>query len=504
MTISQTLTFRSFALHLGGGLLLGVSLLLTGAVAAQPALSMRDAVEATLHDNAEVHQYERIAEQKSYERRAALSNYLPDLSLSAAYTRLKDPLAISLDPLRAALIDLQSRAQAQFANLQSVLQQGRPLTEAEQAAAMNQASQVLGSRLPAFESQFKDQAYPSAALTLVQPVFTGGKITAGARAARAEEDAARFSLQRTENEAVQTTIDRYLSVVFLRDVVAARERVLAGMQQHRDRADKLRREGLIPQSDVMRADVAVAGARRSLTDDLRRADLARTALLYAMGTPDADATIQADTLAYFPVEASEQHFVDLALDRQPALAMLASKERAAHQKVAAERAEFFPQVALFGRYELFPDYLSVTEPEWAVGARVQMNLFGGFERSGRLKAARAQEDAVRDLQEHTERQIALLVRQSYGDMRRAETAYLALAADLTLATENLRMAERRYETGLGTSLDVIDAQLLLEKQEVERLQALYDYHQAMNRLFTAAGRPLDMLNVWNHSLQPTR
>lgn len=55
----------------------------------------------------------------------------------------------------------------------------------------------------------------------------------------------------------------------------------------------------------------------------------------------------------------------------------------------------------------------------------------------------------------------------------------------------------RFETGLGTSLDVIDAELVLEKNLIESKTSLFDYYKAMADLYTAVGEPEKFLSIWN-------
>lgn len=484
------------------GILLALAALPARAQEAPPPapIGLGEAVAATRAYSRQIQQYDAVVEQRRHEARAAWSNYLPDVTVEGGYTHLDAPLSVSLDPLRQALLQLQSGDQVQLANVQSLAVRGQPLTEAEQAAVRQQALQALDAQLPAFEAEFKDRDFPSAAVSVTQPVFTGGKITAGRRAAEAQVEAAEHEVERAADDAVHTTIDRYLGVVFLRDVVRAREDVLAGMQHHLEQAQVLLREGLIPQADVLRARVAVADAERTLYDDRDRAALALTALRYAMGQPDAAIDLAADSLRYVPVEADLDAFLEDTRRGQPTLQLLQARQRAAHQQVAAQRAEFWPTLALFGKAELFPDYLSATEPQWAVGARVRFTLFSGAERVHKLRAARAQESAVVEATAYARQQIDLLVRQAYGELRRAETRFQKLEADVALAMESQRMAERRYATGLGTALDVIDARLGVEKGRIARLQALYDYYQAFNTLYTAAGQPDRFVTLWNQAI----
>lgn len=83
-------------------------------------------------------------------------------------------------------------------------------------------------------------------------------------------------------------------------------------------------------------------------------------------------------------------------------------------------------------------------------------------------------------------------------MENSKTRFEKLSSAYSLAVENLRQNEKRFQNGMATSLEVIDAQLSLEKVEVDRLVSLYEYYISAADLFLAAGKPLEVLNIWNN------
>jgi outer membrane protein TolC len=82
-------------------------------------------------------------------------------------------------------------------------------------------------------------------------------------------------------------------------------------------------------------------------------------------------------------------------------------------------------------------------------------------------------------------------------MTNSRNRYFKLQSNLHLANENLRLMSERFQTGLGTSLDVVDASLILEKDEVENKNSLYEYYHSMTDLFTAIGTPEKIIEIWN-------
>ena len=147
---------------------------------------------------------------------------------------------------------------------------------------------------------------------------------------------------------------------------------------------------------------------------------------------------------------------------------------------------------------MYPEYLSSLEPRWAVGLQMKFNLFNGFKDYLRLQTASHLEDEVSFIEADTKRKINLWVNKAYLDADNSKTRYQKLIATVDLANENLRQNEKRFLSGLGTSLEVIDARLSLEKVEIDRLLSLYEYYHSLSDLFLAVGTPNEFFKVWQN------
>ena len=470
-------------------------LLLPLCVSAQQ-LTLDGAVEQALKKNERVSQYRERVRQKEFQNLESWGNFLPSINLAASYNHMNDPLVIDLDPIRQAMIQLQTSDMVELKNLGTILAGSVPLSTAQRAVVAAGAAQQLNSALPAFTETLKQQDYKTASLIAVQPLFLGGKLYAAKKFASTELASAEIELKKTRNEITQETAAQYFAVVLLQDVVRTRKNVLAGMERHRDDAQRLHAEGLIAPHQVLRAEVAVAEAERNLFDDQNRLELGLMVLRTTLGLEeDADITI-ADSLVFRMVTDGLPAIASQAAVDQPLLRLIEQKKEAASMKFAAERAEFLPQIAAFGKYEMYPEYLSALEPRWIVGVQLNWSLFSGLKRYARLESSVHLEREVEFIQADAKKKINLLVNKNYRDMENSANRYRKLKANLALADENLKMTNGRFQSGLATSLDVVDAELILENM-IESKNSLFDYYKAMTELYTAAGNPEKVISIWN-------
>jgi outer membrane protein TolC len=458
-------------------------------------LGLAEAVEFAEGHNEKIRQYSEQVQDRRHQVRASLGQFAPNVKLSGSVNHLNDDMVIDLSPIRSGLIDMQSHNQVEFANMYNLLQARPQLTSAERAALLQQYSAALGSKIPVFAETFKEKDYYSATVSVVQPLFLGGKLIAANQYAKAEQAYSKAELEKIRHEVAREVEDRYITVSFLQHVIATRRLVLAGMQQHERQAQRLLAQGLIAHVQLLRAQVAVAEAERNLHDDLNRLDIAMLALRQTMAWPEESALQVSDSLRFTIMPDSATCFADGSMN-QPLLTMVACKERAAVQGIHVARSAYLPEVAAFGKYEMAAKYLSALEPRWAIGAQASITLFDGFRRHQNLQSAKSVRNQVQALAAQTQRQIDLWKVKAFREANNAHHRYLQMASHEQLAGESVRLYEKRFETGLSTSLEVIDSRLVLEKIILERTQSLFDFYHSMADFYVATGHPQDFIALW--------
>ncbi len=461
-------------------------------------LTLKQAIGLAHKGHPAVQQYRERLEERKLEDRVALGRFLPTIRLDGSYNHLNDPLEFDLSPIRSAMIQLQASNQVEFTNIGKLLASQPALTPAQRQAVYQQAFAQLDAAIPRFVDRIKQQDYKTLAVVGVQPLFTGGKIVAGKRYAHAERKFAEAELTKVDDEVLFETVRNYLAVLLLQDVVKVRADVLDGMNRHRSDAGKLFQEGLIARAQLLRAEVAVADAERNLSDDRNRLELARTALRLTVQYSNSDVIELSDTLHPAMINDSLARFLTLAERNQPLLQMIDAKQSSAKTKIVADRADMLPTVAAFGKYETYPQYQSSLDPRWVIGIQASITLFDGLQSYHRTQSDRHLTREVAAMRADASRKVKLWVEQTYRKLRDAEYRYRKQEANVALAEESLRQNEKRFQSGMVPSLEVIDARLSYEKNRLERLQSLYDWNVSMTELYVAAGIPSEMITVWQN------
>jgi outer membrane protein TolC len=179
------------------------------------------------------------------------------------------------------------------------------------------------------------------------------------------------------------------------------------------------------------------------------------------------------------------------------LAILRAKHQQAEQGKVIEQARFKPTVVAYGSYNLaqnnadFSDPLPLLDPDWVVGINVSYKLFDSTDRRHSVNAAQLQVDRVNALTREFEMRLGTFIEKSYRSLERATEQYMLLDSNIELAQETLKLRERLFAEGLGTSLDVVDARLSAAKAQTEQSVAAYAFVLSLVDLLEGSGQLQD-------------
>ncbi|WP_337866610.1 TolC family protein [Ignavibacterium sp.] len=113
-------------------------------------IQVEDAIDFALKNNPQIKRYEAKLNQKEFQNLEALGNFLPQINLNASYTHLNDAIAIDLDPIRQAMIQIRAKHQVEFANIY-IFASGKSTTERSTAKCTVQS---IHQPIKFFDSNF--------------------------------------------------------------------------------------------------------------------------------------------------------------------------------------------------------------------------------------------------------------------------------------------------------------------------------------------------------------
>jgi outer membrane protein TolC len=243
--------------------------------------------------------------------------------------------------------------------------------------------------------------------------------------------------------------------------------------------------GTRPKSDVVRAEVDVANARVDLIRAENAERVARVALNTAMGVAATTKFDMVDNLVYVKVTDTNQNLVAEALQRRPEYQQGKLRIESAESLLKRSFRDFFPDVVGTGSVGgVRTDF----NTSWTAGISLNWSIFDGGNRLSRYREAKANLDASQQRLKAVELDISREVEQTRSTVVETDERILAAQAAVASAQENFRLVQGRFDAGVGTILDLTDAQLALTQAQNTEAQALADFRIALARLDRALGR----------------
>jgi outer membrane protein len=328
-------------------------------------------------------------------------------------------------------------------------------------------------------------------LEVVQPLYTGGKLSARIGQATLMAAAEKLTHSRAEEQVAFDTVTAFTNLAKAREYTALLKTARETTATHVSLAEKYAAQGMILQAEVLKAKVYLAQMDELVEQASSRSRLAEAALDFQMGV---DQTAH-QTLAPLPspptVGDDMTHWIDAALDQRRDLGAARRKLEAGRLEEKVARSGWLPEVALVGRYDLYDHSLFGTHGDsGAIMAIAKVNLFrGGSDRAAQA-AARYQSSAFESNVRRFEEGVRLQVQQAWDDLSTAHARRHTALASLGAAKESLRVREQRFKQGLDKMIDLLDAETQLREAEVRELVARYDLALSAYRLYFASGTSL--------------
>ncbi|MBU0701908.1 TolC family protein [bacterium] len=132
--------------------------------------------------------------------------------------------------------------------------------------------------------------------------------------------------------------------------------------------------------------------------------------------------------------------------------------------------------------DFFPD-----QENWSVEVKISLSLFDGFATKAQIVQAESGLERIKNDQKQVVNDICIEVRESYLNLLEAEEEVNTMKITVTQAEENFRILEGKYQEGMATNTEVLDAQLLLYSSRLSYYRSLFDYELVMATLDKAVG-----------------
>ncbi len=359
---------------------------------------------------------------------------------------------------------------------------------------------VTPVNLPPFSFQSSDSTWETQ-FSLTQALYSGGAIPKGVEAAKGYREGSQGSYRRTRQEIAFAVRQTYYGVLTAEQGVAVAREALDSAQEHL-RVARLRYEaGVAPQFDVLAAEARVARVEQGLISAIASRDIGWASLGTVLGVPIPPDTELTTPRPVTIQQVEPEQLRQEALANRPDLAAIKANQAAARAAVEVARAASRPTISAGLSYTLREQVTIAGEVFGVPGQEIivsqnsgylvlgaDYSLFNGGQVEGEIRTAKAELKQAEKAVESLEQQIELELKSAYLLLRAAEAQVEAAQKEVAQAQEAHRIATLRYDEGVGTSVEILDAETNLEGAKTRLNEAIFGLNLAVAQLDLAVGR----------------
>lgn len=323
-----------------------------------------------------------------------------------------------------------------------------------------------------------------AGINVTQPIYTGGKITAGRNLARIGKEVAGINLRKARIDVIADADNAYWTYLSVLDKVKLLESYCSMMDTVYNQTKVAVLAGMTIENDLLRIEARKSDILYQLQKARNGAELCRLSLCRIIGADFETVPVLTDTVFVNKTPGT----LETDISSRPELGLLHANIKAKEQDIKIVRSDFLPTVGLslgytyYGNIKIkgamqgadgsyYPFSHSMSDGYGLAMLSVSIPLFHWGEGSKKIRKAKIELENSRLKLEQSSRLLSIQANQAaknYEDgYRMTGTARLALSQ----AEENLRVMRNRYDASMSPLTDLLDAQTQWKQASSDFIEA---------------------------------
>ena len=298
-----------------------------------------------------------------------------------------------------------------------------------------------------------------------------------------------LDIERLRNETALAAKNLFFNVLLTQSVVDTEQEQVRYAQENVRITEERLRQGIVSRFDVLTAETALSTAQQQLISAQDNLELSEANLAYLLGTdPDQPLLLETPPLPPLTQTVNLKQSTQTALARRPEVRQADANVEESRRLVRLAGSTLLPTVSLIATGEQTTT-ASITAPKsfGTISAQVSVPFDDGGATRSRERSARIDVQTQILTLEELKLNVSLEVRQATLNIRNAQAQVGAAQVGVTQAQESVRLAYLRYQGGLGTFLDVLNALAELAATRNNLSSAQYFYQISLAQLVRALG-----------------
>ncbi|KMQ71518.1 TolC family protein [Chryseobacterium koreense] len=321
------------------------------------------------------------------------------------------------------------------------------------------------------------------------PLYAGGKIKYGIQSAEYLVEASKLSAENDKVAIAFNVSQAYNNLFKANQAIKVLEENLTASQKRDESFQKLENNGIIARNDRLKANLQTSNIELQLLEAHNNFNIATVNMDLLLGLPETtEIEIDQNYISELTENQPVSYYMNQAISNRKDLQALAYQRKAAELVTKAAKAENLPTIALTGGYIAaeVPKILTVTNAA-NIGLGIQYNLDNLWKKNSALLKAQSREKQLEATNDLLNDQIKLDINRDYQNSEYAKKKIAVYEKAAAQANENYRVTKNKYENGLATITELLDADAAQVSANVNVINAKADAALAYRKLLQTVG-----------------
>lgn len=448
--------------------------LIAFSVSAQQVLTVEECRSMALENNKQMSIASENRKKAEYDVKAAQTNFLPKLSATGNYL--------------FTTINMENKVPGSY--LPTFV------PDANGVLNPNILTTVDGALLfkeyayfPDMDLNLKLNGTYIAGVTLEQPIYTGGKINAAYRMSKIGAEIAGLNKMKTRTEVILQSDEAYwtyVQILELAKITRAYKELVSHLLKDVENAYNA---GMKPRNDLLKVQVKLNEAELQVLQSENGVRLSRKNLCHVIGLPLDTEVVPNDNF-------NDPIFHDLVsadITSRPEYEILSKQIELKDQQIKLARSEFLPNVGIMGNFGYvnglkLNDSKLLDNTSFSAVVSVSIPLFNWGEGRNKVKSATAEKNLAVLQRDELSEKMELELQQALDKINESRMEVILTEHSLKQAEENMQESKNRYNAGMETMSDHLEAQTLWQQACSEHIRAKTAAKLSETRYLKAAGK----------------
>lgn len=465
-------------------MLLGV----TGGLQAQVIeLDLKKCREMALENSRKLQSAQQQGQKASYEKKAYKANFLPKISATGIYAYVQKKLDYKIDGGYLPVYDATDKG-SQLPVHSLVIENGQPKIGTDGMPVFKQYA-----FLPDINLALGIQNAYSVGIMLEQPLYMGGKVRSAFRMAAIGKQMADLNIAYNRSAAVTEADEAYWQYLRVKEQAKVAQKYLEVVTELVRNMTDANQTGMASQNDLLKARVKQNEAELMLQKAVNGVTLSGMNLCRIIGVDLYSSLTVTDSLKEEVLPEILSAKEDIAA--RPEYNILEKQVELKEKQVALTRSDFLPQLGVSASYGYGDGVKLNGESEGIASfmamASLKIPVYNWGEGRNKVKAMKAEEEIARLNKEETAQQMQLEIAKARYGVEDAFSRVKLTRKSLAQAKENLLVSKNRFEVGLETITNYMEAQAQWQKAWSDWIDAKAELRLSETYYLKATGKLSD-------------